>query len=109
MKMSRSVALGAVMIAVLSQTAGACDNEEGTATDSAVCVDPATEIRVDDDKCDDDDGHGFVWFYYAPSYHAPAVGSSLKSTPFYKTPTGQYISRVPSTGGFGGHMGTTGG
>lgn len=107
-KMSTSVMLGAGM--ALAFGLACAMEEEKPATDTAICIDPNTEVRVDDDKCDDDDnGGGFLWIYYGTTYNAPGVGSSVRGTPYYKTPTGSYISRVPSKGGFGGHMGTTGG
>lgn len=103
--------------AVLAATSLACasgDDEEGDATHAAICVDAQTEVRVDDDKCDDDDdndGHThMIWWYYPISYHAPAVGSSVKGTPYVTSrPAGSYVSKVPSSGGFGGKMGTIGG
>lgn len=103
----RTASFAAALVAAGALTA--CSEEEAPATHGAICVDPNTEVRVDDSKCDDDDTH-YTWFYYPIGYHAPAVGSSVRGTPYVKTaPAGGVFSRVPSKGGFGGHMGTTGG
>jgi hypothetical protein len=85
---SRSVALGltTVVAAALTGCSPAPDNQ-------AICVDPATELRVDDDFCDDDDadyhggsGGGSYWYYVRAGSRAPAVGSS------YVTTSGTYDS-----------------
>jgi hypothetical protein len=80
---SRSVALGltTVVAAALTGCAPAADNQ-------AICVDPETERRVDDDLCDEDDddyrassgGGGHYWYYMRSGSRAPAVGSSYVTT-----------------------------
>lgn len=102
---------------VLAATSLACatGEDEGDATHAAICVDAQTEVRVDDDKCDDDesnDGHThMVWWYYPISYQAPAVGSSVKGTGGVTTrPAGAtFVSKYPPSGGFGGKTGVVGG
>lgn len=97
-------------MALAASLACADGEEEGDATHAAICVDSQTEQRIEDDKCDDDDHAHFVWWYYPISYSAPAVGSSVKGTPYVKTvPAGSFTSKVPSSGGFGGFKGSTGG
>lgn len=117
MKSSRNVnitrtAMFAAAVAAAA-TLSACAEEEKPATHTAICVDENTGNRIDDDKCDDDgDRRGsFVWIYYPIHYVAPAVGSNYKSTTGYSTtrPAGAVTSVAPAKGGFGSHMGTTGG
>ena len=59
-------------------------NLTGCATSAdyaAVCVDPDTQERVEDDQCDDDSdyngaGTGFFWYYLAARAVVPAVGQT---------------------------------
>lgn len=92
----------------MALTLAGCGEDEPE--NSAVCVDEATQVLVEDDRCDDSrDHHGFAWFYYPISYHAPAVGSSVRGTTgTYTKPAGGY-SVVPAKGGFGTHSGTVSG
>jgi hypothetical protein len=81
----------------------------------AICVDPSSQQRVDEDQCSDDDdpddydGHssGFFWFYMASrsSRPLPAVGAAYN--PAYGTyggnalvSNGKYVVRggVPASG-----------
>lgn len=88
---SRSVALGltTVVAASLTGCAPAADNR-------AICVDPATQLRVDDDQCDEDDDDyvgsgavgGYYWYYVRAGSRAPAVGAS------YATASGTFDSRT---------------
>ncbi|ANC30442.1 tRNA-dihydrouridine synthase [Isoptericola dokdonensis] len=88
---SRSVALGltTVVAASLTGCAPAADNR-------AICVDPETQLRVDDDLCDEDDddyvssssGGGHYWYYVRSGSRAPAVGTS------YATTGGTYDSKT---------------
>lgn len=74
---SVSVTLGvtALVAAGLTGCAPEVDNQ-------AICVDPQTEERVDDDYCEDDDHHGggYAWYYMRAGTRAPAVGSTYAST-----------------------------
>lgn len=103
---SASVALGLGLGMAL--TLAGCGEDEPE--NSAVCVDEASQVRVDDDRCDDGhDHHGFVWFYYPFHVSAPAVGSSVKGTAgSFTKPAGSYTT-VPAKGGFGTHSGTVSG
>jgi hypothetical protein len=101
---STAVTLG-VGIATALTLAG-CPKSEEEPTHSAVCVDEATQLRVDDDRCDDDDHHGHVWFYYPLHTSAPPVGSTVSGTAgSFTKPAGSYTT-VPAKGGFGTHAGT---
>ncbi|MFS3127644.1 hypothetical protein ACLM5J_04490 [Nocardioides sp. Bht2] len=71
---STSVAIGvtALMASGLTGCASSADY-------AAVCVDPETQNRVDDDECDDDTEYngtstGFFWYYLGSSQRVPAVG-----------------------------------
>ena len=82
---SRSVLLGITALAA-SQLTGCASEPEY----AAICTDPQTNERVDDDQCDDSDepsdynenggGSGFFWFYMATrgSSPIPAVGSRYR-------------------------------
>ncbi len=63
--------------------------------DDRYCVDATTDVRVDDDDCDDNDGR-HRW-YYVPS-------GSKKPSKGVKASGGSYTA--PSKGGFGGKSGS---
>ena len=74
----------------------------------------ATQIRVNDDQCDDedDDGHSrFVHFYYPHgSTSHPPVGSKVAPGGTTVRPAGGYYrGSVPASGGFGGKTTSVGG
>lgn len=78
---SASVGLGLTALVAASLTGCAFGGDPDYA---AICVDPETEERVDDDQCDDDReysgaGGGFFWFYMATSsrYAVPSVGQTF--------------------------------
>jgi hypothetical protein len=68
----------------------------------AYCVERATEVRVDDRQCDDDQGGSRYGWFYVPagsiSRH-PDLGTKVAKVPgsSYTEPTGAKVSR----GGFG--------
>lgn len=73
---------------------------------AAVCVDPQTEERVDDDECDDDSdyngtGAGFFWYYLASSARVPAVGSTATGGTYNGSSLNGSVQRggLPSEGG----------
>lgn len=106
--MSKSVSV--VGVAALAAALIACAEDE-PATHASICVEKSSEIRVEDDKCPEDEGSNthFVWWYYPIHVSAPAVGSSAKGTNYITTaPAGAVTSTVPAKGGFGGTTGTTG-
>jgi len=80
---SGSVTVGlTVLVAAALTRCGGPDNQ-------AICVDPATQVRVDDDECDEDGSdyssgyHSgrYYWYYLRDGTRAPAVGSAYTSTP----------------------------
>ncbi len=75
---SASVALGftALMATSLTRCSSSADH-------AAVCVDPETQVRVQDLQCSDDtdynpdessSGAGYHWYYLGSSSRVPAVG-----------------------------------
>lgn len=98
---SSSIALGitAVMASNLTGCASSADY-------AAVCVDPATEERVDDGQCDDDSdyngtGTGFFWYYLAGRALVPGVGSTVTGGTFRGSTLNGTVQRggLPTTGG----------
>lgn len=79
------------------------------------CVERATDIRVDDDKCrqDQDDSAGFHsypywWYYHHSSTQGAAVGSKVSGGSYAKPSGVSTFHSVPKTGGFGGFKGSSG-
>lgn len=77
---------------------------------AAVCVDPETQERVDDDLCDDADddydddrpiGGGFFWYYLAASRSFPSVGSTVSGGTYNASSTSGTVQRggLSSSGG----------
>ncbi len=98
---SASISLGitALMASSLTGCASSADY-------AAVCVDPETEERVDDDQCDDDSdyngsGSGFFWYYLAARSIVPGVGSTVSGGTFRGSTLNGTVQRggLPSTGG----------
>ncbi|MFE2958687.1 hypothetical protein [Nocardia tengchongensis] len=83
-------------------------------TDVAICVDPETNVRVDDDLCDtDEDTYSRFWLHHSSSLIYPAVGAVVGLTlgSFIRPATGRVLDRGAPTsggrvlrGGFGGHL-----
>lgn len=116
----RRMRSGAVALGVTAITASGLAGCASSPDYAAVCVDPETDERVDDDECDDADesysgspGAGFFWYYLGASSRVPAVGSGVSGGTF-TTPSSGSLQRggldsggadsVRSTtrGGFGG-------
>lgn len=59
-----------------------------------ICVDPVTERRVADERCDDDGRSGghYLWYYVRSGHAAPAVGSPYKAAP------GTFSKQRPTAG-----------
>ncbi|MFI1915003.1 hypothetical protein [Nocardia sp. NPDC020380] len=72
-------------------------------TDVAICVDPDTDVRVDDNLCDtDEDTYSRFWLHHSPSLIYPAVGAAVGLTlgTFLRPTTGRILDRgVPAAGG----------
>lgn len=83
-------------------------------TDVAICVDPETNVRVDDDLCDtDEDTYSRFWLHHSSALIYPAVGAVVGLTlgSFIRPTAGRVLDRgVPTSGGrvlrggFGGHL-----
>ncbi|MCK9793659.1 tRNA-dihydrouridine synthase [Isoptericola sp. 4D.3] len=105
---SASVTLGVTAVVAASLTG--CGSQD--ADNRAICVDPETQLRVDDDECDEDDDYhgtgtpaaGFYWYYLRSGGRAPAVGAS------YATSAGSFdstkLSGSSSKGGVSSDGGT---
>jgi hypothetical protein len=92
---SGAVTLGLTALVAASLTG--CSSEEEQPDYAAICVDPQTETRTDDDNCKDEteyrgSGAGFFWFYMATRGNAivPPIGGR------YNAANGTYT--VPRTG-----------
>lgn len=108
--MMRSRVVAAGLTSALALAVAGCSSEPEP-THNRVCVDPNTQIRVDDDECDDDRaGPGrFIWFYYPVHVGGVPVGSKINvSAGTYTKPAGP-VGSIPRSGGFGTYRGTTGG
>jgi hypothetical protein len=93
---SAKVTLG--LTALMAASLTGCASEEEQPDYAAICVDPQTQTRTDDDNCTDDEreyhgsGGGFFWFYMATRGNAfvPPVGGR------YNVASGTYT--VPRSG-----------
>lgn len=92
---SAQVTLG--LTALMAASLTGCAGEEEQPDYAAICVDPQTQTRADDDDCTDEreyhgSGAGFFWFYMATRGNAfvPPVGGQ------YNVANGTYT--VPRTG-----------
>lgn len=98
---SSSISLG--ITALMASSLTGCSS---SADYAAVCVDPETEERVDDDQCDDDSdyngvGTGFFWYYLGASSRIPAVGQPASGGTWRGSTLNGTVQRggLPSTGG----------
>ena len=98
---SSSISLG--ITALMASSLTGCSS---SADYAAVCVDPETQERVDDDQCDDDSdynggGSGFFWYYLGASSRIPAVGQTTSGGTFSGSSLNGTVQRggLPSTGG----------
>ena len=121
----RSASVSVGVVAVLAAALTGCSDTQGGQGQyddddyAAVCVDEQTELRVDDDRCDDDGvvgGGAYAWYYVPFGRRVQPVGSRVGGGSFNPPPPGQAAHRgVPaeggevSRGGFGGKSGSFGG
>jgi len=98
---SSSISLG--ITALMASSLTGCSSNADYA---AVCVDPETQERVDDDQCDDDSdynggGSGFFWYYLGASSRIPAVGQTTSGGTFSGNSLNGTVQRggLPTTGG----------
>lgn len=79
-------------------------------THEAVCMEAATELRVDEAECDNGGSGGrFHYIYYPISARTshPPIGSKVASGFTSSPPAGGYrVGNVPARGGFGGRGGS---
>lgn len=94
------------VIAVLTASAvliTACgSNQQDEA--QAICMDPNTNVRVDDDFCeeDEDDFNGSPWVYFLAGAAIPAVGAALLPNTYHRTIPNGYkanFADYPDKGG----------
>ncbi|WP_210439374.1 hypothetical protein [Nocardioides xinjiangensis] len=98
---STSISLG--ITALMASSLTGCSS---SADYAAVCVDPETQERVDDDQCDDDSdyngvGGGFFWYYLGASSRIPAIGQPATGGTFRGSTLNGSVQRggLPTTGG----------
>ena len=98
---STSISLG--ITALMASSLTGCSS---SADYAAVCVDPETEERVDDDQCDDDSdynggGAGFFWYYLAARSVVPGIGQTATGGTFRGSTLNGTVQRggLPTTGG----------
>ena len=106
----RSVAVTLGVVPLLAAGLTSCGSDEQYDS-NAVCVDQTTQVRVDDDRCDDDRtsaGGGFGWYFIPVGIYAGGIGQRVGGGSFAR-PSGSYITGgVPregatiKRGGFGG-------
>lgn len=82
-KRLRSAGVALTLTALSASMLTGCAAGEPDAV--AICMDPVTEERLDDDYCDDDGGSvaaGYVWFYMlgSSSHPVPGVGHRVTKT-----------------------------
>lgn len=107
---SSNVVLGLTLVAAASFVSGCA---EETPDYQAICVDPQTNQRLDDDQCDDSDrdysgsGSGFFWFYVGSQYGGRVPGVGQTYSPSMGTYNGSSVTKggrsvvrggVPKTG-----------
>ena len=98
---STSISLG--ITALMASSLTGCSS---SADYAAVCVDPETQERVDDDQCDDDSdyngsGTGFFWYYLGARTLIPAVGQTATGGTYRGSTLNGTVQRggLPTTGG----------
>lgn len=115
--MSVSIGVTAVLAAALSGCSGEEEYDYG-----AVCAERATELRADDDLCEDgtsqyEDGT-YGWYYFPVGRRAAAIGQRVSGGSFTNPSGPAYRGGIPedgddvdkiSKGGFGGKSGSFGG
>jgi hypothetical protein len=89
---SVTLSLTALVAAGLTGCAPGAPAGSGTSTavadNQAICVDPETDKRVDDDLCEDDADHGgshgglYAWYFLSRGATVPAIGSRYSGGTF---------------------------
>ena len=98
---STSISLG--ITALMASSLTGCSS---SADYAAVCVDPDTQERVEDEQCDDDSdyngtGSGFFWYYLGARTLIPAVGQTATGGTYRGSTLNGTVQRggLPTTGG----------
>ncbi|GAA1822666.1 tRNA-dihydrouridine synthase [Planosporangium flavigriseum] len=123
---SASVTLGVTSLLAVALT-GACGSQRAGGDEyGAVCVDPQTQQRIDDDYCDDDTHYhsGGGWYFIRSGRSYPAKGQKVSGGSFSRPGGGSTVkyggvaaqggpvvkadSGSVSRGGFGGKSGGSG-
>jgi hypothetical protein len=86
-KRRRSIAVGVGAVALGLVAFGAFDS--GT-DERGVCVDRTSDVRVDDDQCDDTTGGVHGWYYIPAGNRAPSVGQAVSGQGSFATPSGSF-------------------
>lgn len=104
---SAKVALGITSMLGAALLTGCSDNEPEWVRQ---CVERATEIRVEDDRCPEDDSATslYHWYYHPSSVQGAPVGSRVSGGTYAKPSGVSTFHSVPKTGGFGGFKGSSG-
>lgn len=98
------------VVAALLVLTGCANGSTATPEEAGICVDEATNIRIDDDRCGDFIEHGHsvnsgtyvMWMDTRGSHTVPATGSYVPSNIGHRNtiPNGRPIAKgVPSSGG----------
>lgn len=98
MKLKATIALIAGSAIVLT----ACGSNDQDA--QAICMNPQTQERVDDDFCEDDemDYAGYPWVFFLPNTHIPSTGTRLAPGSYHNSPPKGYRANYndfPAVGG----------
>lgn len=98
----RSVAVGVGLTAVVAAVLVDRETEPDYA---AVCVDPDTQQRVDDDDCRGEHVHGggsaFAWYFLGRASRVPAIGTTVTGGTFNGSSLSGRVQRggLPAEGG----------
>ena len=109
MSQRKSAAVMLGITALLAPSLAACGSDDDGVDNQAVCVDPDTQERVDDDQCDDNDNNGggigsspFLWYFIGTQVGGgfPRVGQRVSGGSFNTPSSGAYRrGGVPAAGG----------
>jgi hypothetical protein len=98
----RSVAVGVGLTAVVAAVLVDRETEPDYA---AVCVNPDTQERVDDDQCRDEShlggGSAFAWYFLGRASRVPALGSTVTGGTYQGSGLSGRVQRggLPAEGG----------
>jgi hypothetical protein len=98
------------VVAALLVLTGCANGTTSTPEEAGICVDEATNVRIDDDRCGDFIEHGHsthsgtyvMWMSTSSSHTVPATGSHVPSNIGHRNtiPSGKVVAKgLPSSGG----------